>query len=313
MKGVVLKSTGSWYLVQIEGMEEPMECRIKGKFRLNDLDITNPVAVGDIVTVLAEEGQPGKGVITDIQERHNYLIRQSPRQKHQRHIIAANIDQALLLATFSQPRTSLGFIDRFLVAAEVYQIPVIILFNKSDIYTEEDTQAYKAAKALYADLGYPCLRASALTGYHIDKVKQLLASKTTVVSGHSGVGKSALLNNLQPDLGLRTQNISAYSEKGMHTTTFAEMFQIQGNTYIIDTPGIKEFGLVHIEPPELSHYFREMKPLLEQCRFNNCLHRNEIDCAVKKAFVKGTIADSRYMNYLNMLESIEEINYWERK
>lgn len=310
MQGRVLQSTGSWYHVQTTN-NDIVKCRIKGKFRLTKTKVTNPVAVGDRVTIEMEQGL-STGMITAIEKRQNYIIRQSPHKKHQRHIIASNIDQAVLIVTFSNPRTSLGFIDRFLLTAEMYHIPAAIIFNKYDIYTEKDQLKYEEASLVYESLGYTCLLVSAETGHNMEQFEALMQDKTSLVSGHSGVGKSTLLNVINPDLDLRTNDISQSSGKGMHTTTFAEMHQLSDATYVIDTPGIKEFGIVHIEPEEVGHYFREIQPLISECQFNNCLHRNEPNCAVKNAFIEEEIADFRYLNYLSMLENIEATNYWER-
>lgn len=312
MQGIVLQSTGSWYKVLITDTGAEMECRIKGKFRQDDLDSTNPVAVGDHVIIEKEEGLP-TGSIVDILPRNNHIIRQSPRKKWQKQILAANIDQAVLMVTFSEPRTSFGFIDRFLVTAEMFHIPTVILFNKYDCYKPKDQALCIEATEIYESLGYLCTTVSAVTGHNIKEVEALMQGKTNLISGHSGVGKSTLINLLSPGLDLETKQISKFSGKGVHTTTFAQMHPLPFGGFIIDTPGIKEFGIVHLEPEEASHYFCEMRKLLPDCKYNNCLHRDENNCAVKAAFENGEIAESRYISYLRILADIEAINYWERE
>ncbi|OWY24909.1 ribosome small subunit-dependent GTPase A [Sphingobacteriales bacterium UPWRP_1] len=311
MQGIVLQSTGSWYKVLLPESGTETECRIKGKFRQDELGSTNPIAVGDHVEIEMEAGL-NTGTIIDILPRKNYIIRQSPRKKWQKHIIAANIDQAVLMVTFSEPRTSFGFIDRFLITAEMFHIPALILFNKYDVYTPKDRALCAEATHTYQNLGYKCLTVSAVTGHGVEEVKSAMKNKTNLISGHSGVGKSTLINLLMPELDLDTRQISKFSGKGMHTTTFACMYALPFGGFIIDTPGIKEFGVVHLEPEEVSHYFCEMRQLLPHCKYNNCLHRDENQCAVKKAFEDGLIAESRYNSYLRILSDIEGINYWER-
>lgn len=311
MKGRVLQSTGSWYSVITENKQK-LNCRIKGKYRLQGIKATNPIAVGDWVELEIEEGLE-TGIISDVLPRTNYIVRQSPRKKHHSHIIAANIDQAILIITFSRPRTSLGFIDRFLMAAEMYDIPTVLVFNKQDIYNKKDTQKYEEANMIYTDLGYETLLVSAETGFQMDLLEAKMKDKASLVAGHSGVGKSTLINYLDADLELDTRNISKSSGKGMHTTTFATMHELPFGGYIIDTPGIKEFGLVHVEPEDAGHYFVEIREQIGNCKFNNCLHRNEPGCVIIKGVENADIALSRYLNYLNVLDSIEEVNYWERK
>ena len=308
IKGRVLKSTGSQYLVLPEGGETEVECIIRGKFRLDELKTTNPIAVGDYVLY-----DPETYVIDEILKRDNYIIRQSPRRKWQRQIIAANMDQAILIVTFSNPRTSLGFIDRFLVIAEMYHIPTVLVFNKADIYSNKDSEKYAEAREVYEALGYQCLLTSAITGEGVDALTALMNGKTSLVAGHSGVGKSTLINHIHPNLDLKTNTISKFSGKGKHTTTFANMYRLPDETYVIDTPGIKELGVVHLEPEEVGHYFREMKERVGQCRFDNCLHRTEPKCAVMEAVKEAEIAFFRYENYLHILENIESVNRWERK
>jgi len=285
--------------------------RLKGKFKLQELDTTNPIAVGDYVSLEKTDGN--EFIINEIHERNNYIIRQSPRNKHQRHIIASNIDQALLVVTIAQPRTSLGFIDRFIAAAESFHIPVKIVINKIDLIRDKDKELLEYMQIVYNNLGYDVMCSSTITGEGIELIKSTLKDKTTLVAGHSGVGKSTLLNAINKELNLKTGKISEKWGKGMHTTTFATMFQILENSFIIDTPGIKEFMLLQVEPEEVSGYFKEIKKFSEDCQFNNCLHQNEPNCAVKAAVEKTQIAATRYENYLNIIENIKEINYWERK
>ncbi len=299
---------GKWYTVQPEDLKKPIiECQIKGKIRLKGLKTTNPVAVGDWVEV-----DYNTAMISKIYDRDNYIIRQSPRTYWQRQIIAANLDQALLVLTFSNPRTSLGFVDRFLVTAEMYGVDTVLVFNKQDAYTPKDMAKYEEAKIIYENLGYTCLLVSAETGFQLEKLKAQMKGKVSLLTGHSGVGKSTIINHFMPDLDLSTNTISKFSGKGKHTTTFATMHELEEESYIIDTPGIKEFGLVYTEIEEVAGYFRELKPLVNECRFNNCLHRTEPKCAVKEAVANDEIAMSRYANYLHILDNIEEIDYWER-
>ncbi|KAA9340649.1 ribosome small subunit-dependent GTPase A [Adhaeribacter soli] len=300
MKGLVLKSTGSWYVVRKEdgGL---LRARLRGKFKTKGLKLSNPVAVGDHVT-LELEGEEGTAVITEIAPRTNHIIRKSIHKTAHAHIIASNIDLAFLVVTLVSPRTSFGFIDRFLVTAEAYHIPVTLLFNKIDLYDEDTLQYQERVRQMYRQIGYESVACSAAEGIGIEEIQQLLDQKVTLFSGHSGVGKSTLVNTLVPDLDLKTTEISAYSDKGVHTTTFAEMFEIGENTFLIDTPGIKELGVVDIPKPELSHYFPEMRDLLQSCRFNNCLHLNEPGCAVREAVDAGKISLTRYDSYRSILE-----------
>ncbi len=306
MKGVVIKSTGSWYVVRLEN-GELLDARIKGKFRIKGIKTTNPVAVGDIVEVLAEED--GTAVIKDILYRKNYIIRKSINLSKRSHIIAANLDQAILVVTLSQPKTYTAFIDRFLVSAEAYHIPTIIVFNKVDVYTEEELKELSFLKSVYTKIGYHCIETSATKNTNIDLLKAILKDKTSVVSGHSGVGKSSLLNCIEKNLNLKTSEISEAHLQGKHTTTFAEMFELSFGGYIIDTPGIKAFGLIDFDKEDLSHYFIEMRALLDNCHFNNCQHINEPKCAIKEAVEKNEITEFRYNNYLNMHEEDEEETY----
>lgn len=310
MKGKVIQTTGSWYKVLCEdGLER--DARLKGRFKNEDMRFTNPIAVGDDVEL--HNAEDASGVVIDhICDRRNYIVRQSPRKKFHQHIIAANIDQALLMVSIYSPRTSLGFIDRFIIAAESFHIPVHILINKTDLLKPKHRAVLEEWQSVYTDIGYPVYTASVKEGKGLQEVDALLEGNATLLAGHSGVGKSSLINRLAPDLDLRVNTISDKYNKGKHTTTFATMHQLRPGTFIIDTPGIKEFGLSQIEPEELSGYFVEMKDLITECRYNNCLHRDEPGCAVKAAVQSGGIAESRFLNYLQMLDSLEAVNYWER-
>ncbi|GAB3756995.1 ribosome small subunit-dependent GTPase A [Spirosoma pomorum] len=299
--GLILRSTGSWYDVRnTDG--HIFQGRLKGKFKIKGLKVTNPIAVGDHVTFEVEDEIENTVIITDIAPRENYIIRQSVHKTAHGHILAANLDQAVLLATLAMPRTSLGFIDRFLVSAESFRIPTTIVFNKSDILSEDGLAYQQEIIAIYQRIGYQCLVTSATEGEGVEDFRQLLDQKVTLLSGHSGVGKSSLVNAVAPDLNLRTNEVSSFANKGVHTTTFAEMFELAPNTFIIDTPGIKELGLMDTAKEEISHYFPEMRDRLNQCRFHNCLHLNEPGCAIKDAVAEDEIAESRYMSYLSMVE-----------
>ncbi|GAA4449965.1 ribosome small subunit-dependent GTPase A [Nibrella saemangeumensis] len=298
--GLVIRSTGSWYDVRSES-GHVYRARLKGKFKLQGLKVTNPIAVGDRVLYEVEDETENTAIISDIQPRENYIIRQSVHKTAHGHILAANIDQAVLIVTLTFPRTSLGFIDRFLVTAESFRIPATLVFNKSDILNEEGLAYQQEIINLYESIGYTCMATSATEGEGVDKFRQLLNHKITLLSGHSGVGKSTLVNAIAPDLNLRTNEVSTYANKGVHTTTFAEMFELANNTFIIDSPGIKELGLADMQKEEISHYFPEMRDLLNTCRFHNCLHINEPGCAVKNAVGTGDIAESRYWSYLGMV------------
>jgi ribosome biogenesis GTPase len=311
MTGTVIKSTGSWYEVQLDD-RSVIKCRMAGKIKLDDLKLTNPVAVGDIVTIVLEPAPDKTGIIKAIAPRRNYVVRQSPRKKHQLHFLASNIDQALLIVSIREPMLKLGFIDRFLLMTEPYSIPVIIVFNKADIYTTDDLKTFAALQDVYTHIGYTVLKVSAMTGEGIHGLKNLLKDKITLVSGQSGVGKSTLINVIEPDLRLRTEEISGFSGKGQHTTTFAEMFPLPHGGSIIDTPGIKTLAFSHLEVMDVAHNFKEFFALSDQCRFANCTHRNEPGCAIKPAVESGDISPVRYQNYLQILEEIEDQNYWER-
>jgi ribosome biogenesis GTPase len=303
MKALVYKSTGSWYVVKNEEGEE-FNARIKGRFKIDDITSTNPIAVGDFVDVNKEDGEESI-VITGIHDRKNYIIRQSPHNKNLQHIIASNLDQSILFATLKDPKTSTGFIDRFLVAAEAYHIPAIIVFNKSDLYRKKEIENFERLKTLYGEIGYPVYLVSLSGNINLEPVRDLLKDKTTLLSGHSGVGKSSFINSILPDNLLKTQEVSGWSGKGLHTTTFAEMFDLPFGGKIIDTPGMREFAMMDIEPELLSHYLPEMRVLLNDCRFNNCVHIEEPGCAVKKAVEENKISYERYANYLNIFDSLK--------
>ncbi|HKB43935.1 MAG TPA: ribosome small subunit-dependent GTPase A [Chitinophagaceae bacterium] len=308
MKALVYKSTGSWYVVK-DDTGKFWNARMKGVLKIDDITSTNPVAVGDYVEIEPEHDADDTAMIDEIHNRHNYINRQSPRFKHQHHIVAANLDQSLLVATLKEPKTSQGFIDRFLVASEAYHVPAIIAFNKADLYKKKELEKFEQWKQTYETVGYKVILISVIGNSRIEEVKHLLKNKTTLISGHSGVGKSSLLNIIFPDIKLKTQDISGWSGKGQHTTTFAEMYDLPFGGKIIDTPGMREFGLVDISRQELSHYFPEMRERLNDCQFNNCLHVNEPGCAIKEAVIKKEIHEDRYVSYVNILDSIEEKSY----
>lgn len=296
-----MKSTGSWYQVRVA--EHTYACRLRGKFKIKGLKVTNPIAVGDRVTVEIEDPQENTGIITDILPRENYILRKSTRKAHHGHMLAANLDQAILVATLVFPRTSLGFIDRFLVSAESFRIPAVVLFNKADLLSEEQRMLQSELMELYSAIGYRCLSVSALSEDSLPPVREIIHGKVSLFSGHSGVGKSTLLNQIAPDAAQqRTAEVSSFANKGVHTTTYAEMFAVDATTFVIDTPGIKELGLMDIHEGELGHYFPEMRELLGECRFYNCIHAQEPGCAVREAVESGTIDASRYYSYLSMLE-----------
>lgn len=306
MRGIVYKSTGSWYAVL--GQDGQMhECRIKGKFRVQGIKSTNPVAVGDVVQFeLEQSGDTPHGVIFDIVERRNYMIRKSVNLSKQTQIIAANIDQALLLITLNNPPTLTPFIDRFLVTAEAYDIPVVLVFNKMDSYSVEERFEVDYLLSLYRSVGYTCLMVSALTGDGVDALKRIMEGKTSLVSGHSGVGKSTLINTISPGLDLRTGAISLQHAQGTHTTTFAEMFDLSFGGRIIDTPGIKGFGVVDMEQDQIGDYFPEFFALKSQCKYHNCTHMEEPFCAVKTALDQDKLAWSRYKSYVQLMQREDE-------
>ncbi|MGR3810554.1 ribosome small subunit-dependent GTPase A [Jiulongibacter sp. NS-SX5] len=304
INGTVWRSTGSWYEVKDE-FGRDYDCRLKGKFKIKGLKVTNPLAVGDYVVFDEENADEKTGIITEIKPRENYIIRKSVHKTGHGHLLACNIDQAIMVVTLVMPRTSLGFIDRFLVSSESFRIPAVLLFNKRDLLDEEAMEYQEEIMALYEKLGYPCYSISALHETNLESVHQLIENKTSLISGHSGVGKSQLISTLIPDLELATSEVSTFANKGVHTTTFAEMFEAKPNSYIIDSPGIKELGLIDMENEEIAHYFPEMRELLGECKFHNCLHVNEPKCAVKDAVINGEIAESRFNSYLSMLENID--------
>ncbi|HWB90510.1 MAG TPA: ribosome small subunit-dependent GTPase A [Puia sp.] len=303
MQGKVYKSTGSWYVVKTpEG--ETWNARLKGLFKLEGITSTNPLAVGDDIDFEPEDREERTALVTSIHDRRNYINRQSPSHRMQHHIVAANIDQSLLIVTLKEPRTSQGFVDRWLVTCEAYHVPAVLLFNKSDLYRKKEDERFAEWKAMYEAVGYRVVRMSIQTGEGLQEVAGLLQDRISLLSGHSGVGKSSFLNALFPGFGLKTQGVSGWSGKGIHTTTFAEMFDLPGSGRIIDTPGMREFGLVDISRQELSGYYPEMRELAGQCQFNNCLHIAEPGCRVKEAVAAGRIAVDRYESYCSILESI---------
>ena len=297
MDGVIIKSTGSWYSVRLQDGKE-VKARLPGRFKLENKKISNPIAVGDKVELLSEAEN---FIIEVIKPRKNYIVRKSPKKKHFSHMIAANIDQAVLIASHKRPRTSLGFIDRFLVTLEAFRIPGYLLINKSDLYSKEEQAALLGIMELYESIGYQPMMTSFIEGVP-NQVVDWLQAKTTLLSGHSGSGKSTLINLLQPNAHQQIGDISDFANKGVHTTTFAEMFSLDADTHVIDTPGIKELGLAEIMAEELSHYFPEMRNLMGQCKFNNCQHVDEPSCAVQEAVQSGHIALSRFESYLSMMQ-----------
>lgn len=308
MHGLVVKNTGSWYTVHTDDGRS-VECKVKGSFRLKGIRSTNPVVIGDHVQI--EENNEGTAFITNIEERRNYMIRRASNLSKESHILAANLDLAVLVITVNYPETTTVFIDRFLATAEAYRIPVQLVFNKVDRYDEGDLEYLEGLIRLYEAIGYPCLKMCALSGEGVEDLKQILTGKITLLSGHSGVGKSTIINQLLPDANLRTAGISEYHKKGMHTTTFSEMISLPGGGYLIDTPGIKGFGTIEMKGAEVSHYFPEIFTFSADCRFSNCTHRNEPGCAVIKAVEEHYISESRYKSYLNILEDKDESKYRE--
>lgn len=308
MKARVYKSTGSWYTVKDDSGRVYL-ARMKGVFKMDEITSTNPVAVNDEVEIEMEDAVANTVIITQIYDRKNYINRQSPRHKHQMQILAANIDQSVLFATIKEPRTSQGFIDRFLVASEMYHVPAVLVFNKADLYQKKEMEIYQKWKQMYEAIGYRVFLVSLKNNSGIEEVKALLKNKISLLSGHSGVGKSSFINCICPELHLKTREVSGWSGKGMHTTTFAEMFDLAFGGKIIDTPGMREFGLADISCQELSHYFPDMRNRLNDCQFNNCMHTDEPGCAIKKAVEEKKINLDRYISYCKILESIEEKKY----
>ncbi len=304
MQATVYKSTGSWYIVKADN-GEILNARIKGVFKIDGITSTNPIAVGDKVAIEADTESERSVVIVKIIPRKNYIARASPHNKNQHHIVASNLDQALLFATLKNPKTSPGFIDRFLVTAEAYHVPAVIIFNKTDLHKNKEEEKFAELKRIYSDIGYKVSGISLVNNQGLDEVKDLLHNKTTLISGHSGVGKSTFINSILPEKNLKTREVSGWSGKGMHTTTFAEMFDLAEGGAIIDTPGIREFALADMPKAELSHYFPEMRRVLPECKFNNCLHVNEPDCAVKNAVMHtGRVSPGRYISYINILDTL---------
>jgi ribosome biogenesis GTPase / thiamine phosphate phosphatase len=301
-KGLVMRSTGSWYEVRDED-RTMWQCRLKGKFKIKDFKVTNPLAVGDKILFDVENENENTGTITTILPRENYIIRKSVHKTAHGHLLATNIDQAVLIVTLTFPRTSLGFIDRFLVSAESFRIPTLLIFNKLDVLADEEKEFQEELADLYNSLGYRCIFTSAVTKIGIEELKNALLNKISLLAGHSGVGKSSLVNELNPEFDLATSEVSTFANKGVHTTTFAEMFEIFDDTYLIDSPGIKELGLMDISNSELSDYFPEMRELIGQCKFHNCRHINEPNCAIKEAINHGKIAESRFISYLSMMDA----------
>jgi ribosome biogenesis GTPase / thiamine phosphate phosphatase len=312
IKGIVIKSTGSWYNVRRE--DDPsvvVVCRMVGKFRLNNMILTNPVAVGDEVE-FALEGE-SNGMIKKIFPRRNYIARQSSHRKHEVHLLASNIDQAILFTSMVEPTVKVGFLDRFLLMNEPQDVPSVLVFNKSDLYNEDDWAYFEDLKSIYETIGYTVLVTSATEGVGIEALRDILKDKTSLVGGQSGVGKSSAVNAIQPRMNLLTGDISDYSGKGQHTTTFAEMHPLDFGGYLIDTPGIKTLSFNNLQPKDVTHNFKEFFALSNQCKFGgSCTHRNEPNCAVKAALESGEVSDSRYDNYVQILEEVEEQKYWQR-
>ncbi len=301
MQGIVIKSTGSWYIVKTDD-GKILDCRIRGKFRIQEIKSTNPIVVGDRVNLTQEEDS---FVIDELLDRKNFIVRKSVNLSKQTHILASNIDQAILMVTIKSPVTTTGFIDRFLISAKAYGINVVILFNKIDLLDDESKNKHNSIYALYESIGYQCLSMSVQTD-DLSAVKDMMKNKVNVICGHSGVGKSTLLNVLQPELDINTQEVSEQHQQGQHTTTFSEMHDLNFGASVIDTPGVRGFGLVEMDKYELGDYFPEFFQLKPNCKFNNCIHVNEPKCAVKDALEKGEISSSRYKNYLSMLDQDDE-------
>ncbi|CAN5300652.1 ribosome small subunit-dependent GTPase A [soil metagenome] len=305
-EGKVFRSTGSWYIVKMDD-GRLVNARLRGKFRLEGSGQTNPIAVGDNVTVSFEEDEEGAATMIDIHDRKNYISREAPKHQYSRHIIAANLDQAFMIATIAHPRTSSGFIDRFLLTAEAYHIPAVVVFNKQDLLSKpKDIDRQKEWVEMYRTAGYQVILTSVITGQGLEEIASLLDGKVSLLSGHSGVGKSTLINTAFPGMDLKTAIISKKHDKGTHTTTFAEMFELPTGGYLIDTPGIKEFGILDLQPQEVGHFYPEIRAVLGGCKFNNCLHQEEPGCAVKQAVMDGKLSYERYKNYDNIVENCKE-------
>lgn len=307
MRALVYKSTGSWYQVKdLDGLTH--NARLVGKLKMEGITSTNPIAVGDWVEI--ENQTDGEStIITRVHERRNYINRTSPHNRNQHHIVAANLDQSLLFATLKDPKTSFGFIDRFLVISEAYRVPAIIVFNKADLYKKKELEKFELAKSIYEPIGYTVKLISIEKSIGVEELKELLKEKTTLLSGHSGVGKSTFINYIFPELRLRTKEVSGWSGKGMHTTTFAEMFDLPFGGKVIDTPGIREMGIVDVSKNELAHYYPEMRAVMNNCQFNDCIHLDEPGCAVKEAVNNGSIHEERYLSYLNIRDTIADKTY----
>ena len=308
LSALIYKSTGSWYITKTADGRQ-YNARTKGVLKISGLTSTNPIAVGDEVEMELENELENTATISVIKDRRNYIARVSPHNKNQHHIIASNLDQSMLFATLKDPKTSSGFIDRFLVSCEAYHVPAVIVFNKCDVYRKKEMERFEQLERVYGQIGYKVVLASVMNLQGVNEIKSLLSGKTTLLSGHSGVGKSSLINIIFPALNLRTKEVSNWSGKGMHTTTFAEMFDLPDGGKVIDTPGIRELGVVDISKQELSHYFPEMRLRLNDCQFNNCMHINEPGCAIKDAVNDGSIDTDRYVSYLSILETMSDINY----
>ncbi len=306
MRGLVVKNTGSWYQVKTDG-DEMFDCKVKGSFRLKGIRSTNPIAVGDWVEF--DDSGEGSGLISKIEERKNYIIRRASNLSKQSHIIAANLDQVFLIATVNYPETSTMFIDRFLATAEAYRVPAKLIFNKIDLYSEDEMMYLDALIFLYETIGYKCFKVSSIDDEGVDLLRDELVGKVTLLSGNSGVGKSTLINAINPNWEAKTSDISDYHNKGMHTTTFSEMFPMEGGGYVIDTPGVKGFGTIDFETGEVSHYFPEIFEYSKKCKFNNCTHVHEPGCAVRLAIENHEISESRYTSYLSILEDGQEGKY----
>ncbi len=305
MRARIYKSTGSWYIAKGED-GRLYNARIKGVMKIEGITSTNPIAVGDEVEMEIEEVEEESAIISTIYDRKNYVARISPHNKHLHHIIASNLDQSILFVTLKDPKTSQGFMDRFLISCEAYHVPAIIVFNKSDLYRKKEMDKFEQLQDIYTKIGYEVLLCSVEKREGLEALKNILYHKTSLLSGHSGVGKSTCVNALFPEFNLRTQEVSGWSGKGMHTTTFAEMFDLPGGGHIIDTPGVREFGLVDIEKEELAHYFPEMRKRMGDCQFNNCMHIEEPNCAIKKAVMTGEISEERYISYRTILDTMGE-------